>query len=749
MLGAASTLACLTVVLLLTTRPASAEGAPFPGKQWDAAPPADVGLDEAKLAQARDYALTGGGSGVVVRRGKLVMSWGDVRQRYDLKSTTKSFGATALGVAVADGKVRLSDKAADLHPAFGVPPDENREGGWLGGITLLHLATHTAGFDKPGGYVKLGFRPGTKWRYSDAGPNWLAECLTLAYRRDLRDVMFERVFTPIGITAEDLTWRNNAYRPHELGGITRREFGSGIHANVDAMARVGYLYLRNGRWRDKQILPADFVKQARKPAPSIAGLEGLDAAEHGNASEHYGLLWWNNGDAALANVPRDAYWSWGLYDSLIVVVPSLDLVVARAGQSWKRGPGSAHYDVLRPFLESLAGAVTDRHDAGRAPPKVQAIQWAAPDTIVRRALGSDNWPMAWADDGHLYTAFGDGWGFSRDAGERKLSLGFARVKGDPDGFVGEDIPSPTGERTGDGARGEKASGILMVDGVMYLWARNAGNATLAWSRDRARTWTWADWKFDTSFGCPTFLNFGPDYRGARDGYVYTFSPDADDAYRPADRFVLARVPKERVADRGAYEFLAGMNGAAGPVWTGDVARRGAVLERLGRCSRSAVTYNAPLGCYLWVMTLSDLKRPGEWSGLAVYQAPEPWGPWSKLYDADPWDVAPGDSAGFPAKWMSADGRTLHLVFAGDDSFSVRRATLALEETPAYHRGGKGNHTRRAGPASCFRDTIRRRIPVPQAPGFFSGGSTGECRLSGPRGHRVASSRPRRAACGLC
>ena len=42
-----------------------------------------------------------------------------------------------------------------------------------------------------------------------------------------------------------------------------------------------------------------------------------------------GLLWWNNGDAALAKVPRDAYWSWGLYDSLIVVVPSLDLVAAR------------------------------------------------------------------------------------------------------------------------------------------------------------------------------------------------------------------------------------------------------------------------------------------------------------------------------------------------------------------------------------------------------------------------------------
>jgi CubicO group peptidase (beta-lactamase class C family) len=55
----------------------------------------------------------------------------------------------------------------------------------LGEITILHLATQTAGFDKPGGYTPLLFRPGTEWSYSDGGPNWLAECITLAYGRDM------------------------------------------------------------------------------------------------------------------------------------------------------------------------------------------------------------------------------------------------------------------------------------------------------------------------------------------------------------------------------------------------------------------------------------------------------------------------------------------------------------------------------------------------------------------------------------
>ena len=99
--------------------------------------------------------------------------------------------------------------------------------------------------------------------------------------------------------------------------------------------------------------------------------------------------------------------------------------------------------------------------------------------------------------------------------------------------------------------------MLMVDGVLYVWVRNAGNSQLAWSMDHAQTWTWADWRFETSFGCPTFLNFGKDYAGARDGYVYVYSPDVDSAYRAADRMVLARVPKGRIAERGAYEFFKG------------------------------------------------------------------------------------------------------------------------------------------------------------------------------------------------
>ena len=357
---------CLLIVLA-SCQLAAAQDI-WPGDSWVQAD-ASAGLNVKQLQRARDYALTAEGAGLVIVGGKEVMSWGDRRQRYDLKSTTKSFGATALGIAILDGKVKLSDPAIKHQPALGVPPESNRDTGWLDTITLKHLATQTAGFEKPGGYGKLLFEPGTRWFYSDAGPNWLAECLTLAYRRDMRELMFERVFTPLGIRESDLTWRNNQYREHTLDGIPRREFGSGIHANVEAMARIGYLYLRNGRWRNEQILAPDFVSAATRSNPEVVGLPEQEGDPHGNASDHYGLLWWNNADGELKGVPRDAFWSWGLHDSLIIVMPSLDLVAARAGpaKSWKR-TGDGHYAVLEPFLGSLAAAVTANLECGDSSP---------------------------------------------------------------------------------------------------------------------------------------------------------------------------------------------------------------------------------------------------------------------------------------------------------------------------------------------------------------------------------------------
>ena len=676
----------LLLVLLAWTGALFAEDPPrvYPGKEWIKKSPAEVGMDAGELEKVKQYALSGEGTGYITRHGYLVMSWGDVAKRYDLKSTTKSIGVTALGLAIKDGKLKLSDKAKDHHPTFGTPPESNAKTGWLDEITLKHLATQTAGFEKPGGYEKLIFPPGTKWAYSDGGPNWLAECVTLAYRRDVDDLMFERVFTPLGITREDLTWRRNQYRPHEIEGIARREFGAGIHANVNAMARIGTLYLRNGQWNKEQILPRDFVREATTTVKEVVGLPEVDPERYGNASDHYGYLWWNNADGSISGVPRDAYWSWGLYDSLIIVIPSLDIVAARTGKSWKR-TSPEHYDVLKGFLQPLVAAVKEdvalNHAGDKAPPYppspvFEGIEWAPPETIIRKARGSDNWPTTWGDDDRLYTAYGDGRGFQPFV-ERKLSMGLCIVTGKPPMFHGENLRAPTLETRGDGAKGKKASGILMVDRNLYLWARNAGKSQLAWSKDRGKTWEWSDWKFTASFGCPTFLQFGKNYADARDQFVYIYSHDSDSAYDRADRMVLARVRKDQILKLDRYEFFEQLEDGE-PRWTKDIRKRGAVFTNPGACYRSGISYHKPSGRYLWCQTGQGEETRFK-GGLGIYDAPNPWGPWTTVFQTDEWDVGPGETSSFPTKWMEKDGETLWLVFSGDDHFSVRKARLVPRE----------------------------------------------------------------------
>lgn len=645
-------------------------------------------LGMAKLHQGRDYALSTAGSGCILHKGKVLLTWGDQKKLYDLKSTSKSIGVTALALAIGDGKMDIHDKAIKFHPDFAAQPQSNRKNDRHKQITLFHLATQTAGFEKPGGYEKLIFQPGTKWSYSDGGPNWLAECITLAYKQDIQDLLFDRVFGPIGIKRSDLRWRNNSYRPHKIEGIPRREFGSGVHANVEAMAKIGQLYLNRGKWNNKQIIPESFVDLARTTPKQIKGIETLYGEEYSNASDHYGLLWWNNADGTLKNVPTDAYWSWGLYDSLIVVIPSLDIVAARTGKhgtTWKRIEGEHNYNVLKGFLEPLSASVTNDNAPYPKSKVIKQIVWAPKNTIIRKAKGGDNWPITWADDDALYTAYGDGWGFEPKV-KTKLSLGLAKVTGTADNFKGTNIRSKTAEQIGQGSAGKKASGLLMVDGVLYMFARNASNSQLAWSNDHGQTWKWSTWRFTESFGCPTFLNYGKNYEGSKDNFVYIYSQDSDSAYIPADRMVLARVPKNKITDQNQYEFYAGLNENNDCTWTRDIKKRCGVFINPNRCYRSSVSYNPGLKRYLWWQVIprgekfkGDEKDVRFEGGFGIYDAPTPWGPWTTGYYTEQWDTGPGESAAIPTKWITPDGKTFHLIFSGEDSFSVRKANIITKE----------------------------------------------------------------------
>jgi CubicO group peptidase (beta-lactamase class C family) len=676
---------------------ARAPGQPF---EWRPAAPEREGVSKEKLDALKDeLARRKTSAFLVVRNDKVVYEWyapghGPDKKHGAASLSKATVAGLALALALGDGKLKLDTPVAELVPAWKGDPARRA-------ITLRHLGSHTSGLadaeedglphDKLTGWkgdfwkqldppddpftiardkAPVLSEPGAKLRYSNPGIAMLGYAVTASYKggpqKDIRALLRERVMRPIG--AADGEWSVGYGKTYSVDGLPLVAGWGGGSYTARALARVGRLLLREGDWDGKQVLSREAVRQVT----GDAGLPG-----------HCGMGFWTNADGRYPRLPRDTYYGAGAGDQLLVVVPSLKLIVVRQGETLAPEPKGAR-DVFEAFhdqrVKILLEPLIDAVSAAPYPPSqaVTGLAWAPRETIVRKAKGSDNWPLTWADDGHQYTAYGDGNGFEPFVPE-KLGLGIARVEGGPDDFAGVNVRAPTAENSRPGKEGKKASGMLMVDGVLYLWARNAGNSQLAWSADHGKTWEWADWKFTTGFGCPTFLNFGKNYAGARDDFVYVYSPDADSAYQPADRMVLARVPKGKIAERAAYEFFTGLDEKGRPQWSKELARRGAVFSYKGRCYRSGITFDAGLKRYLWVQTIpgtegkkADTRFEG---GFAVYDAPEPWGPWTTVYFTEKWDVGPGETASFPTKWMSADGKVVHLVFSGDDHFAVRKATL--------------------------------------------------------------------------
>jgi hypothetical protein len=435
--------------------------------------------------------------------------------------------------------------------------------------------------------------------------------------------------------------------------------------------------LHKGNWQGHQVIDSTWVERAT--AYTGAHLPPRDPKQPAPAST---MCWYSNFDGVWPEAPRDTYLGAGANNQVLIVIPSLHMILVRYGRDmYDPAKGEGFYYGIEKYLVNMV------MEALIAPPYPQStaingVRFSPVSTIVRDAKGSDNWPITWADDNNMYTAYGDGRGFEPHT-DKKLSLGLAKIVGDPNGFKGINIQSESGEQIGQGEKGKKASGMLMVDGTLYMLVRNANHAgeesQLAWSDDHGKTWSYGKWLFTKSFGSPTFLNFGENYQGARDNYVYIYSNDETSAYKTADRMVMARVPKDKIKQRGAYEFFKDLNANGDPEWTKDVKERGGVFVNPAGCYRSGISYNAGLKRYLWCQILEPSHDPRGsrfQGGFGIYEAPQPWGPWRTVFYTKDWDVGPGETSCFPPKWMSSDGKTCYLLFSGDDCFSVRKAVFA-------------------------------------------------------------------------
>ena len=690
--------------------------------KWESTLPENAGFSSEKLNAMRDtLAKHKTTSILVIRNDKVILEWyangWDLNKQHGTASLAKALvGGMSLVLALNDGKMKVDDLVCKYIPEWKNYPQKSK-------ITIRELATHTSGvedaelsdqdiadarargieikdqhMDIPGWKGKfwrkepdpftisrdqapVAFEPGTSYQYSNPGMAILSYAVTASYRgtryKDIRKLLHDRIYQPIGI--KDDEWQIGYGKTYEVDGLGLVANWGGGSFTPRAVARIGRLMLNKGNWDGNQLIDSSWVKQMVK----YAGMPISPGAEK-ELSPASGLAWYTNFDGVWSHAPRDLFLGSGAGNQTLIVIPSMNLIVVRNGEDMHNPDKGEpyHYGVVNYLVNLLM-------DAYMEPPypkskTIARTQFSPAYTIIRKASDSDNWPITWADDDNQYTAYGDGWGFDPRV-DKKLSLGLAKIVGNPDDFQGINIRSNTGEYVGQGRFGKKASGILMVNGVLYLWIRNANEngkeSQLKWSSDHGNTWTTCDWKFSEGFGYTTFLNFGKNYQGARDNFVYIYSHNDNDSYKPADQMVMARVPKNKIMDREAYEFFKTSDKQGKPVWSKDVSERGAVFTHPAMCYRSGITYNAGLKRYLWCQIHPESNHPQGsrfQGGFGIYEAPEPWGPWHTVYYTRDWDVGPGDTSSFPTKWMSKDGKTCYLLFSGDDCFSVRKVTFSTE-----------------------------------------------------------------------
>ena len=654
--------------------------------EWATISPTQAGLDPVKLEAWRSSLAAHRTTGlIVIRRGRIALEWYAPEWNADRPHGTASMakalvGGMSLTVAMSEGLIAPGDLASKYIPEWRTDPLKSK-------ITIQQLATHTSGIsdaeqddvphDQLTGWkgdfwkrtpdpfsiaIRLApvlFPPGTQNEYSNPGMAALSYAITASLKGgEIRTLLKERVYDPLGIPAQ--AWTLGYGRAYELDGLKLYANWGGATFTARAAARIGQLMMRQGQWNGRELIRREVVKQAltdqKMPHPPRTATDPAPAS---------GLAWYVNADGVWPAAPRDTFAGAGASHQMIVVAPSLDLIVVRNGDALSENKEEFWGPVYELLMKPLMGAV-----AVQAPyPPSPVIHGAAFGKEIRRtAIDSDNWPLTWGDDDAQYTSYGDGYGFEPHV-EKKLGMGFARITGSAADYRGVNLRSD-GERTGGGAKSPKASGILMVDGVLYLWVRNVANSQLVWSLDRGKTWQWG-FRMEDGFGSPAFLNFGRNYAGARDGYVYTYSQNGPSAYESDNGVALARVAKGHIRDRSVWEFYERLDAAGQPVWTADLARRGEVFGYPANCGRVDVVYDPGIRRYLMALAYD---HAGSWG---IFDAPEPWGPWTTVLHRQ-WDVPETHGYRLPAKWISADGLSMTLVFSGlnpNDAFCTRTLTL--------------------------------------------------------------------------
>ncbi len=329
--------------------PTAQQPAYWPGDEWRTSTPEEQGIDSAMilamLQEIRQNALHVH-SFLVIRHGYLVTEVYFPPYSQELKhplySITKSVTSAMTGVAIKDGHIEgVQQHVLDFFPEIAEETKDER----LKELTIEHLLTMSGGFNadtlpdlsnpnancdavqyilthsnlrcEPDAnfdtakYIlthrKIQHQPGEAFFYDSGMPHVLSAILQETSGMTLEGYTKKNLFDPLGI--KDFRWQSDPQ------GITMGH--SGLSLRPREMAKLGYLYLHNGQWNGRQIIPAEWIQVSMTKHMETKGV--MNTGE----DDGYGYYWWMDS--------LDGYFADGFGGQYLFVMPRLDMIVVFTG----------------------------------------------------------------------------------------------------------------------------------------------------------------------------------------------------------------------------------------------------------------------------------------------------------------------------------------------------------------------------------------------------------------------------------
>jgi CubicO group peptidase (beta-lactamase class C family) len=303
-----------------------------------------------KFVEAAEKQIHALHSFMVVRHGHVVAEgwWAPYKAEspQGVASLGKSFTSTAVGLAIAEGRMSLSDPVLRYFPESAPAlPSANLRAMRVRDL-LTMCAGHEAGpnvWDSTEPWTKVFLAqpvphvPGTHFLYNPAATYMLSGIVQKVAGMSVLDYLGPRLFEPLGI--EHPTWKTSP-EGFTVGGW-------GLSLRTEDIAKFGQLYLQKGRWHGRQLIPAAWVEEATARQVSF----GSDPAS--DKAQGYGYQFWR--------FPHGCYGGIGAGGQFCVVMPELDAVLAvTAGTSEMQAVMSLLWEHFVPAMQGGALPADDR-----------------------------------------------------------------------------------------------------------------------------------------------------------------------------------------------------------------------------------------------------------------------------------------------------------------------------------------------------------------------------------------------------